>query len=517
MPGEPELLLLFAVMNDHLHAAGLLEQLKGDEPTPKKIWEAIQTLFAAMNEVQENVSSRFGSKTKVVFTTSPGYASMSPALQFVYAILILIAERNAWRILMAAPNRELEPTNLRLRKSELAAAWADYSHALRGFYELADILIVLDEVLLLEISNFARQLKLSPKIGDDHPVISHLTASLWFRYMDVTITSSTSKSKGPSNERKNVTATDKQLESMVYRLTQERGRWPFLTPRLENATDKTRESAPALVKQIWEFLEEQLEIAESREMTVARFVTAANEVIIGGFWRLHAKGELKTRRDHKILGFLSPCWEKRYMAGVFCAKETIFGAFVQELLNMPISLLLALYLVYPRYLFIMGPAYMFSRGVETLRIDGYLALVLLTHGELVSFHRLMKYGVPLSMGKTHSSIDTYSYECAAGLKTLLVEYLLMQNRHMTGEEKNPKTREEWREANGGIPPLTYLCLAMRSDPVGIIRGLEEVVNCIYGPAVTYAFPDPLVAAYRHSVVHVSLISVLDGTALNWCQ
>ena len=121
------------------------------------------------------------------------------------------------------------------------------------------------------------------------------------------------------------------------------------------------------------------------------------------------------------------------------------------------------------------------------------------------------------MGKTHSSIDTYSYKCAAGLKTLLVEYLLMQNRHMTGEEKNPKTRDEWREANGGIPLLTNLCLAMLSDPVGVIRGLEEVVTCIYRPAVTYAFPDPLVAAYHHSVVHVSLISVLDGTALNWCE
>ena len=35
--------------------------------------------------------------------------------------------------------------------------------------------------------------------------------------------------------------------------------------------------------------------------------------------------------------------------------------------------------------------------------------------------------------------------------------------------------------------------------------------------MTYAFPDPLVAAYRNSVVHVSLISVLDGTALNWCR
>ena len=145
-------------------------------------------------------------------------------------------------------------------------------------------------------------------------------------------------------------------------------------------------------------------------MTVARFVSAANEVTIGGFWREHAEGELRTRRDHEILKFLSPCWGKEFMAGMFGTTATIFGAFVQEILGMPISLLLALYLVYPRYLFNMGPAYMFSRGVETLRVDGYLALVLLTHGELVSFHRLMECGEPLSMGKVHSSIETYSYK-----------------------------------------------------------------------------------------------------------
>ena len=106
---------------------------------------------------------------------------------------------------------------------------------------------------------------------------------------------------------------------------------------------------------------------------------------------------------------------------------------MQELLNMPINLLLALYLVYPRYLFNMGPAYMFSRGVETLRIDGYLTVVFLTHGELMAFHQLMKYREALSMGKTHPSTETYSYKCTAGLKSLLVEYLLMQNRYLTGE------------------------------------------------------------------------------------
>ena len=148
----------------------------------------------------------------------------------------------------------------------------------------------------------------------------------------------------------------------------------------------------------------------------------------------------------------------------------------------------------------MGPAYMSRRGVETLRIDGYLTLVLLTNGELTAFHRLIKYGEPLSMGKAHPSTETYSYKSTAGLKTLLVEYLLMQNRYLTGEEKNPKTKEEWKEANGGMPLLTDLCLAIRSDPLGMIRGLEEVVTCIYGLAVTYAFPDPRAGWNRAELV-----------------
>ena len=86
------------------------------------------------------------------------------------------------------------------------------------------------------------------------------------------------------------------------------------------------------------------------------FVTSANEVIIAGFWREHAKGEFKTRKTYEILRFLSPCWEKKYMVKVFYAGNTIFEAFVRDLLSMSINLMLALYLMYPRYLFNMGPA-----------------------------------------------------------------------------------------------------------------------------------------------------------------
>ena len=52
----------------------------------------------------------------------------------------------------------------------------------------------------------------------------------------------------------------------------------------------------------------------------------------------------------------------------------------------------------------------------------------------------------------------------------------MQNRYLTGEEKNPKTKEELKEANRGMPLLTDLCLAMRSEPLGMIGELGEIVT-----------------------------------------
>ena len=63
---------------------------------------------------------------------------------------------------------------------------------------------------------------------------------------------------------------------------------------------------------------------------------------------------------------------------------------------------------------------MFSRGVETLRIDIYLTLSLLTHRNLAVFHHLMRYVDPMAIAEAHQSLEFYSYKCGAGLKSLLV-------------------------------------------------------------------------------------------------
>ena len=70
------------------------------------------------------------------------------------------------------------------------------------------------------------------------------------------------------------------------------------------------------------------------------------------------------------------------MDGLFSAGKTIFDTFIRDPLSMSINLVLTLYLVFPVYLFNMGPALLFSRSVETLSVEGYLTLSLLTQRNL---------------------------------------------------------------------------------------------------------------------------------------
>ena len=93
----------------------------------------------------------------------------------------------------------------------------------------------------------------------------------------------------------------------------------------------------------------------------------------------------------------------------------------------------------------------------------------------------------------------------------------MMHRFGTGEDGTIDNEEQLRRHAGSMPPITDLSLAMRSDPLALIRGVTEFVTVIYGPAVTFAFADVKVEAYRRSVLHLNLISAVDENALNWSK
>ena len=70
-------------------------------------------------------------------------------------------------VIISAPYREVEARNLRPPRAELPAAWSDISNAMRGLKDHSLHMLVLDEVLGLELSNFSGQLKLKPGIDKD--------------------------------------------------------------------------------------------------------------------------------------------------------------------------------------------------------------------------------------------------------------------------------------------------------------------------------------------------------------
>ena len=161
--------MVFAGINDHLHSRGFLSRLREPTTAENAVWPAIKDFLESMGEVVDamNEGSFTKTTTRALFALSPGYAHLPDGLKFVYAIVALLSE-GKYDVIISAPNRMIEMENLRPLRAELPAVWSDISNALRGFKDHALHMLVLDEVLGLELSNFSRQLKLKPGIGDDH-------------------------------------------------------------------------------------------------------------------------------------------------------------------------------------------------------------------------------------------------------------------------------------------------------------------------------------------------------------
>ena len=175
---EPQVIVV-ASSNDHLQSRGLLSRLTdGSIPSNEVIGEAIMTLFSAMAEVETAAKHRFTQNVvKVVFVLSPGYAALPKPLQFVYTMVTTIAE-GRFNVIIPAPNRMVDPNNYYPSRSELPAVWADISNAIQGLKDCSTTRLVLDEVLGLELSNFARLLKLRPGVDDDHLLVQQVADDL---------------------------------------------------------------------------------------------------------------------------------------------------------------------------------------------------------------------------------------------------------------------------------------------------------------------------------------------------
>ena len=130
-----------------------------------------------------------------------------------------------------------------------------------------------------------------------------------------------------------------------------------------------------------------------------------------------------------------------------------------------------------------GSAILLTEGVQNLRLDGLLTLIAITHGNLGGLMNLTRYPeqVRENVRRFDEKRPTYSWIKIRDLRHNLIKYLVQQNRFGTGEDERIQREEDVRRHAGGMLLLTDLSLAMRSDPLALIRGATKFLTVIYGP------------------------------------
>ena len=273
--------IVFAGINDHLHSRGFLSRLREPTTAEAAVWPAIKDILESMGEVVDTLKE--GAFTKItpraVFALSPGYAHLPDGLNFVYEMVALLSE-GKYDVIISAPNRGIEMENLRPLRAELPAVWPEISNAMRGFKNHSLHMLVLDEVLGLELSNFSRQLKLKPGIDNDHRVIAALSNDLWFRGMEI---------KEGRERRENSKETRAHLEAMVLRTKPEANQWLHLTPRIAALGADAFERGPVMISKIHAYLLKEVNLAESCEEKSAELVNRVCQVTLETFRTQHVE------------------------------------------------------------------------------------------------------------------------------------------------------------------------------------------------------------------------------------
>ena len=362
--------IVFAGINDHLHSRGFLSRLK--DPT-----------------TAEN------------------------------ATVTLLSE-GKYDVIISAPNRMIEMENLRPLRAELPAVWSDISNAMRGFKDHALHMLVLDEVLGLELSNFSRQLKLKPGIDDDHRVVVAMSNDLWFRAIEVT---------GENTRRKNSQETRAQLEAMVLRTKPEANQWLHLSPRVAALGADAFEQGPAMITKNHAYLLKEVNLAENAEEKTAEFVNRMCQITLETFWTQEVKGQEGFERTYSMLEGLGAGCTASFLAKNYPkVSHYLIKEFLQAVVEVSIVELLALFVMFGAESFVKGPAMLLTEGIQLLRLDGLLTLIAITHGNLGGLMKLTR--CPEKMRERVRNLDMKksadSWNKIRVLRHTLIQYLLQQ-------------------------------------------------------------------------------------------
>ena len=146
----------------------------------------------------------------------------------------------------------------------------------------------------------------------------------------------------------------------------------------------------------------------------------------------------ENERSDAILTGMGVEWSPAFLGSCYPrASRHLIANFVRYIRNLSIGLVLALYVAFGHESFVKRPVELFTQELADLRLDGLLTLIVMIYGRLGDLFVLLRYPEQLqgSRREFDEQMETASYRKLKDWSTLFLQYLLQQNRSLTGEIK----------------------------------------------------------------------------------
>ena len=202
----------------------------------------------------------------------------------------------------------MDPNNYYPSRSELPAISADISNAIQGFKDCSTTRLVLDEVLGLELSNFAKLLKLRPGVDDDHFLVQQVADDLWFRQ-----TNHAENEQGRT-VRKNMTSAEEDLMALALRTKPYTNAWLYLSTRLCTLGEDAFEHASAVIKEIHAYLKNLFNERELAGGMMLQLMQDVNTMSLDKFQADILDTGAQYERSDAVLGGMGVGWTPSFLS-----------------------------------------------------------------------------------------------------------------------------------------------------------------------------------------------------------
>ena len=172
-----------------------------------------------------------------------------------------------------------------------------------------------------------------------------------------------------------------------------------------------------MIRKMHAYLVKEVNLAENAEEKSAEFVNGVRQVTLEAFWTQKVKKEERFDRSDSMLEGLRAGWSAFFSAKIYPSlsrylikeiKEFLEVSIVEllarrSIVEVSIVELLALFVTFGAVNFVKGPAILLTEGVQSLRLDGLLTLIAITHGNLGGLMNLTRY--PEQMRENRRKFD----------------------------------------------------------------------------------------------------------------